>query len=94
MTALRQRFLDDLRLRNYSPRTIQTYVRAVILFARHFGRSPAQLGPEQIRSYQLHLVQEKHASWSAFNQVVCALRFLYRVTLQAAFRIDMIPYGK
>jgi len=94
MTPLRQRFLDDLRLRNYSPRTQQTYLHHVIRFARHFGRSPEQLGPEEIRGYQLYLLQERQASWSVFNQAVCALRFLYRVSLQAAFSVEMIPYGK
>jgi site-specific recombinase XerD len=94
MTPLRQRFLDDLRLRNYSPRTLQTYLQHVIRFARYCGRSPDQLGPEEIRAYQLHLLQEKHASWSVFNQAVCALRFLYRVTLRASFAVEMIPYGK
>ena len=93
MTPLRQRFLDDLRLRNYSPRTQRTYLDHVARFARHFHRSPERLGPEEIRAYQLHLLQQ-HASWSVFNQAVCALRFLYRVTLQAAFAVDLIPYGK
>jgi site-specific recombinase XerD len=94
MTPLRQRFLHDLQLRNYSPRTQQTYLEHVVRFARHFARSPAVLGPEEIRTYQLYLLQERHASWSAFNQAVCALRFLYRVTLRAPFAVDMIPYGK
>jgi site-specific recombinase XerD len=94
MTPLRQRFLDDLRLRNYSPRTRQTYLRHLIHFARHFGRSPERLGSEEVRAYQLYLLQDKKASWSAFNQAVCALRFLYRVTLQAPFAVTMIPYGK
>lgn len=94
MTPLRQRFLHDLQLRNYSPRTVQTYLQHVIRFARHFGRSPEQLGPEEIRRYQLHLLQERQASWSVFNQAVCALRFLYRCTLHAAFAVEMIPYGK
>jgi len=94
MTPLRQRFLDDLRLRNYSPRTQKTYLAHVVHFARHFGRSPAQLGLEEVRAYQLYLLQDKRASWSAFNQAVCALRFLYRVTLKAPFAVDMIPYGK
>jgi integrase/recombinase XerD len=93
MTPLRQRFLDDLRLRNYSPHTLKTYLRAVVRFARHFGRSPDQLGPEEIRAYQLFLL-EQGTSWSVFNQAVCALRFLYRVTLQAPFAVAMIPYGK
>jgi integrase len=94
MTPLRQRFLDDLRLRNYSPRTRKTYLDHVVRFARHFRRSPERLGPEEIRAYQLHLLNERHASWSLFNQAVCALRFLYRVTLRAPFPVDMIPYGK
>src|SRR6476660_3921112 len=87
MNPLRQRFLDDLRLRNYSPRTLETYLHHVLRFSRHFGRSPDQLGPEEIRTYQLYLLQDRHASWSVFNQAVCALRFLYRVTLQASFAV-------
>jgi len=50
MTPLRQRFLDDLRLRNYSPRPLTTYLRVSVQFTRHFGRSPDQLGPEEIRA--------------------------------------------
>ena len=76
MTPLRQRFLDDLRLRNYAKRTIDTYVGQVAAFARHFGRSPEQLGADDVRTYQLHLLQRR-VSWSSFNQAVCALRFLY-----------------
>lgn len=93
MNPLRQRFLDDLRLRNYSPRTQRTYLDHVARFARHFHRSPDRLGPEDIRTYQLHLLQQQ-ASWSAFNQAVCALRLFYRLTLKAPFAVDMIPYGK
>ena len=74
LTPLRQRFIDDLRLRNYSPRTIEAYVAGVARFARHFGCSPDQLGPEQVRTFQLHLLQAK-TSGSQFNQTVCALRF-------------------
>ena len=76
MTTLRHRFIDDLRLRNYSPRTIEAYVARVAQFARHFGRSPDRLGLEDVRAYQLHLVDQK-ASWSRFNQTVCALRFFF-----------------
>jgi integrase/recombinase XerD len=94
MTPLRQRFQHDLQLRNYRPRTIQTYTEAVARFARHFGRSPEQLGPEEIRTYQLYLLHERHASWSSFNQVVCALRFLYRVTVPRPWAVEQIPYGK
>jgi site-specific recombinase XerD len=94
MTKLRQRMIDDLRIRNYSPRTIETYTRCVAGFAKHFRRSPAELGPAQIREYQIFLVQTKHTSWTLFNQTVCALRFLYKVTLGRAELIEHIPYPK
>ena len=45
MTPLRQRFIDDMRLRNLSPKTIEVYVHAVAKFSRHFKQSPAELGP-------------------------------------------------
>ena len=80
MTALRQRYIADLRLRNKSPRTIETYVLRVSLFARHFGRSPERLGPEHVRAYHEHLIA-RPVSWSTFNQAAYALRFLYQVTL-------------
>lgn len=93
-TGLRQRMIEDLRIRNYSPRTETTYVHEVECFARHFGKSPAELGPEEIRAYQVHLVEEKHVSWSHFNQAVCALRFLYRVTLQRGDMVVQVPFAK
>jgi len=93
MTPLRQRLTDDLQIRNLSVRTIESYVNAVNRFACHFGRSPEDLGPEEIRSYQLHLLDKK-LSWSSFNQNVCALRFVYSVTLQRDWAVERIPYAK
>jgi integrase/recombinase XerD len=93
MTPLRQRFIDDLRLRNYAARTIETYVGRIVAFAKHFGRSPDLLDPEEVRTFQLHLL-ERRVSWSSFNQAVCALRFLYGTTLGRPEQLPMIPYGK
>jgi len=73
--------LEDMQLRNYSPLTIDCYLRCVADFARHFGASPAHLGPEQVRTSQLFLVQDKQVSWPSEVQTVCALRFFYRITL-------------
>jgi integrase len=91
MTPLRRRFVEDLTIRNYSPRTIERYVALVARFAAHFGRSPEQLGAEEVRAFQLHLLEQR-VSWSLFNQAVCA-RLLYRLTLQPDL-VTMIPYGK
>jgi integrase/recombinase XerD len=94
MTPLRQRMIEDMRVRNLSAKTIAIYVAAVAKFAKFFHKSPDLLGPEEIRGYQVYLVQEKRASWSAFNIVVSALRFLYAVTLARDWTLPKIPYAK
>ena len=93
MSPLRQRMLEDLRLRGLAPHTAQLYLRAVAEFARHFGQSPDQLGPEHIRTYQLHLLN-KPVSYSTLTIVVSALRFFYRVTLGKDWAIERIPSPK
>lgn len=93
MTPLRRRMLDDLRIRNFSPHTQRAYIRYVARFARHFGRSPDQLGPEHIRAFQVHLANAG-ASYATLTQVASALRFLYRVTLQKDCVVERIPYPK
>lgn len=93
MTPLRERMIDDLKLRNRSPRTIEAYIFQVARFAKFYNRSPEKLGPEEVRTYQLHLINSG-ASWSTVNQTVCALKFLYRVTLQVAWPVEQIPYAR
>src|SRR5215468_3725485 len=93
MTPLRQRMLEDMQIRNYSPHTIDGYLRYAAQFAKHFHTSPDHLGPEEIRTYQLHLLQQ-HVSKSIFIQTVCALRFLYETTLGRPWMVDYIPYPK
>lgn len=93
MTPLRRRYIDDLRVRNRSPRTIEAYVLRVAQFAKHFGRSPEELGADDVRAYQQHLLA-KQVSWSQFNQAVCALRFLFNVTLGRPDLIRHLPFAK
>jgi integrase/recombinase XerD len=93
MTPLRQRFLDELARRNYAPRTADAYLAGVVRFARHCGRSPDQLGPDDIRQFQLHLIAQR-VSWSLFNQVVCALRFLYTHVLGRPDVVPHVPFAK
>lgn len=94
MTPLRQRLMDDMQIRNYAPGTIRNYVDHVAWFARFHGKSPDQLGQEHVRAYLVHLVRERKISWGHYNVTVCALRFLYRVTLGKDWPIKHIPYAK
>ena len=93
MSVLRQRLIEDLQVRNYSPRTVEAYVAAVVKLAWHFKRSPDQLSSEDVRSFQVHLMTQK-ASWSQFNQIVAGLRFFFGTTLARAGVVEMLPYGK
>jgi integrase/recombinase XerD len=94
MTPLRRRMLSDLRTRNYAANTQKVYVHHVARFAAHFGRSPSKLGPREVRAYLDHLVEGEQVSWSYFNQAVCALRFLYRVTLGRRWMIEHLPFPR
>src|SRR5690348_1220634 len=80
MTPLRRRMIDDMTVRNLSPATQQSYVYAVAKFSRFFGCPPDWLGIEEVRAYLLHLAGLGW-SWSHINQVSCALRFFFGVTL-------------
>src|ERR1700733_6994737 len=91
MTALRQRMLEDLRIRNYAPTTGWSYIRSVADFAKHFDKPPDQLGAEEIRSWQLFLLNEKRFKLSTYIQAICALRFFYQNTLHRRIEIDRIP---
>ncbi|MBN1422558.1 MAG: phage integrase N-terminal SAM-like domain-containing protein [Planctomycetes bacterium] len=66
MTPLRKRMLEDLRIRNYSPRTQKLYIDQVAAYARYFGKSPELLGPEHVRQYQVYLVDERRLSLCVF----------------------------
>ena len=68
-------------------------MHAVAKFGRFFGRSPAKLDLEDVRAFQVHLVAGG-ISWPALNQTVCALRFLYGVTLKQTDLPERIPYAR
>jgi integrase/recombinase XerD len=93
MSALRRRMIDDMTLRNLSPATQRSYLHAVTKFSRHFGCPPHRLGLEDVRSFQVHLVSQG-ISWPALNQIVCALRFFFGVTLDRAEIPERIVYAR
>ncbi len=94
MTPLRQRMLEDLRIRGRAVNTQRSYIEKIRHFAEHFGKSPERLGPEEIREYQVYLVNFKRDSRSQLAQFVAAARFLYGVTLQRKWAIASLPYPK
>ena len=95
MTSLRQRMLEDLQVRNRSPHTQRAYLEQVSRFAQHFGQSPTVLGPEEIRTYQVYLTNERKLAPGSILIAVAALRFLYKVTLKKDWPFDQaIPAPK
>ena len=94
MTPLRQRMLEDMAIRNLAENTQSSYIQQIIAYAKHFHRAPEDLGPEEIRAYQLHLTQTRMLSASSVSVAMGALRFLYKVTLKRAWAIDEIPMPK
>jgi len=93
ISPLRRRMIEDMSIRNLCPATQESYIRAVAKFSVYFGRSPARLGLEEVRRYQVHLVSEGIA-WATLNQTVCALRFFYGVTLGLTDLPELISYAR
>ena len=95
MTTLRRRMMEDMQVRNLSLHTQDAYVQQVSQFARHFNRSPELLGPEEIRSYQVYLTNERKLAPSSVNIAIAALRFLYKITLHKDWSLEeVIPTPK
>jgi len=87
--------IEDMQIRNLTPNTHRVYVAQVVRFACHFGKSPDLLGPPEIRTYLLHLTQERCLAASSVIVTVSALRFFYTVTLKRPWVVeDDIPAGR
>uniref|UniRef100_UPI002AB12EB7 site-specific integrase n=1 Tax=unclassified Burkholderia TaxID=2613784 RepID=UPI002AB12EB7 len=94
MTPLRRRMIEDMRVRNLAANTQRAYLQQVKAFAQHFGRSPEVLGPEEVRAWQVHLIEVQRRSRSTLVVATAALRFLYTVTLKRDWAVDEIPLSK
>jgi len=97
MGKLKERMRMDMELKNFSIRTIDTYLACVKSFVVHYKKSPELLGYEQIRGYLYYLLKEKKVSQSTINQTYSALKFLYEVTLRgdwSSFKIPRCKVGK
>ena len=87
MTALRQRMIEDLRLRGYADRTVEAYVSAVARLARFHRTPPDRLSEEQLRAYLLYLTNERRITASSFTVALSGLRFFYEQTLKRRWTI-------
>lgn len=90
MTPLRKRMIEEMEIRNYSPKTIRLYVDNVARMARYHGRSPDQLSREQIRRYLVYLVEERGVASGTYRQALAALRYFYRWVLKRGDLVEDI----
>jgi integrase/recombinase XerD len=81
MKPLRQKMINDMKLRRFAQKTQDAYASAVLGLAKHYNQSPDLLDKEKIQKYLLHLMEERHLAWSTCNVIVCGLRFFYTQTL-------------
>lgn len=81
----------DLELKNFSSKTVSCYLHWMVQFVRHYGRSPVEMGDQEIRRYLHHLIKEKKVSQSSINQAYSAMKFFYATTLERAWNDIRIP---
>jgi site-specific recombinase XerD len=94
MTPLRKRMLEDMRIRNLSVNTQLSYQQQIAAFANHYRLSPEELGLEQVRAWQLHLLEVRKLAPSSLALATSALRFLYKVTLKRDWPLEELPLPK
>jgi len=92
VTRLRKMMLEELQRRNYSTITTRNYLRVVADFARYFGKSPDKLGPNELRSYQAYLLQDRKLTPGTVVNWVAALRFFFVKTLKRHQFREFLPY--
>jgi integrase/recombinase XerD len=91
MTPLRQRFIEDMQLRNLAPTTQRSYLHYTVEFAKFYNCSPDKLDLEAIRQYQLHLLHEKKLSPESINTFISSVQFLYLNTLEMPWEKSCFP---
>ncbi len=78
-TPLRERMIEDMRIRGLGEKSQQAHIRAVKDFAAFLGRSPDTATPEELRAYQLHMT-DAEVTPSVYNARITALRFFFSMT--------------
>ncbi len=81
MKPLRQRMLDAMIVRGFAVRTQESYIDAIYGLAKYYRGDPTQYSAQEVEAYLLHLINDRHLSYSTMNQAACAARFLYEKVL-------------
>ena len=89
-----KRLAEDMTIRNLAPATIDAYTYHVRKFADFIKKPLDRVTREDVRTFQLHLIEERKLAYSTFNQAVCALRFYYRHTQPMSWPVTAVPFGK
>jgi len=93
VSTLRQRMIDDMKIRNMSPNTQKVYTYAIANFSAFHKRPPDKLGIEDVRAYRLHLMS-RGLKAASINPIVGALRFFYGTTLGKKDMAELIPFAR
>jgi integrase/recombinase XerD len=94
VTQLRKLMLEELQRRNYSQTTVTSYIKTVADFAKYFRQPPDQLGPDEIRTFQLHLLNDRGQSPRTIRNHIAALRFFFCKTLKRNYPLEEVPYPR
>jgi len=94
LSPLRVRLIEDMMLRQFSPRTCGSYVRSVLGLARYYNRSPDQIDEEEIRRYFVHLTCERKLARPTITIALCGIKFFYEVTLGRDWSLTGVPVPK
>ncbi|MCP3922082.1 MAG: tyrosine-type recombinase/integrase [Desulfobacterales bacterium] len=82
MTQLRQKMINDMKLRRFAPGTQKLYVYAVEGLAKYYNRSPDLISEDEVFSYLIYLQEEKKLEWGSCNGLAAGLNFFYKTTMK------------
>lgn len=94
MGLIREKMLEDMKLRGFSEHTQRCYLQYARLFVEHYRRSPSELGENEIRKFLVHLVDRRHTKPTTVRMYVASLKFLYAITLDRPEVVERIPWPK
>jgi site-specific recombinase XerD len=94
MDALREKMMKDLQLKGITPRTQKKYLREVTNLTNYLGKSPEELGEDEVKEYLLHLLEDRKLSRGTYKNYAAGIKFLYKTTLNREEVVEKIRYPK